>query len=200
MDTHTQTIKVYQDKAEALAAKFDALPTRTKHIEETFRLLNKSNPLVVEIGCGTGKDAQLILQHTDNYFGFDVSQGLLNIARVKCPNATFFVADAISFVFPNNIDILFAFASLIHLNKEQLGALFKKLFIALNPSGILRLSLKYDKKYKEFTRQDEFGTRTYYYYSDKEILALAKGFKVLTKEIEHFQDQNWIELTLQKPA
>ncbi len=200
MDTYQQTIKSYQEHAAALAAKFDAIPSRTTHIEETFQLLKKTNPLVIEIGCGTGKDAQIILQHTDNYFGFDVSQGLLNVARVKCPSATFLVADVNSFVFPNNIDIVFAFASLIHLDKKRFGLLFKKLFIAMNPLGIVRLSMKYDKKYKALTKQDEFGTRTYYYYSDKEVLALAKGFKTLKNSIEHFQDQDWIELTLQKSA
>lgn len=200
MDTYQQTIKSYQEHAAALAAKFDALRVRKEEIQEVFSLVKKSNPLVIEIGCGTGKDAQAILQHTDNYFGFDVSQGLLNVARVKCPSATFFVADVNSFVFPNNIDIIFAFASLIHLDKERLGLLFKKLLIAMNPLGIVRLSMKYSKKYKLLTLQDEFGTRTYYYYSDKELLALAQGFTVLKNSIEHFQDQDWIELTLQKSA
>jgi len=200
VDSYNQTIKVYQDKAEALAAKFDALPVRTQHIQDTFHFLNKSNPLVVEIGCGTGKDAQIILQHTNNYMGFDVSQGLLDIAKSKCPNATFLLADATSFAFPNYIDIIFAFASLIHLNKEQLRSLFKKLFLALNPLGIVRLSMKHDKKYREFTNQDIFGTRTYYYYSPEEVLALAQGFKVLKNELETILHQDWIELTLQKPA
>lgn len=198
MDTYQQTIKSYQEHAAALAAKFDSNPLRTAHIEETFQLLKKPNPLVIEIGCGTGKDAQIILQHTDNYFGFDVSQGLLNVARVKCPSATFLVADVNSFVFPNNVDIVFAFASLIHLNKEQLSSLFKKLLPAMNPSGIVRLSMKYDKKYRMTTDQDECGTRTVYYYSDKELLALAQGFKAVKKEISHFHNQDWLELTLQK--
>lgn len=195
---HQQTIKTYQDSAELFASKFDTIRPRINHIAETFFHIKRKNPFVVEIGCGSGKDAQEILKRTKNYLGIDVSPGLVASARSKSPQAAFQVADVTTFVFPHQVDIIFAFASLIHLDKQQLRSVFQKLFIALHPLGVARLSMKYNKHYREFTNHDAFGTRTYYYYSPADILALAEGFTVLKNELEHFRDQTWIELLLQK--
>lgn len=200
MDNYQQTLQAYQDHALAFASKFDAIPPRIDHIAETFYSIRKQHPLVVEIGCGSGKDAQEILKRTDHYLGIDVSAGLTQAARTKSPQGKFVVADTTSFSFPSNIDIVFAFASLIHLNKQQLSAVFHKLFIALNPLCVVRLSMKHGTHYKSFTNHDQFGTRTYYYYSPQEILALAKGFIVLKNELVDFHNQTWVELLLQKQA
>lgn len=198
MDKKTQTIETYNQSAKQLANKFDNLGARVADIEETFALVKKSNPKVIEIGCGNGRDAGEILKRTNNYLGIDISEELIKLAREKVQQAHFKVADITTFQFPNELDIVFAFASLIHLNKEDFALTLAKIFTALNLGGAVRISLKYSDVYQEVTREDEFGTRTYYHYSQDDIKDLAKNFTFIKNELNDLRGQKWLEILLQK--
>ncbi len=198
MDKKSQTIHTYNKSAIALAQKFDNLGVRISDILETFALINKQNPRVLEIGCGNGRDAKEIIKKTNDYLGVDVSEKLIDLARVKVPEARFEVADIISFKFPKNIDIVFAFASLIHVDKDELKVIFMKIFNSLNQSGVVRISLKYSDEYKEVTEESEFGIRTYYYYSQDDIKELVGDLTIIKSEILEKRETVWFEVTLQK--
>lgn len=178
-----QTIDTYNKSAELLAKKFDSLGARASDVEEMFKIIGKDNPKILEIGCGNGRDAQEILKYTSDYLGIDVSEEMIKIARRNTPKANFQIVDVELFGFPANLDIVLAFASLIHTNKENFKNILEKIFHALNSSGLVWLSLKYDEKYKEITKEDDFGVRTYYYYSDKDIIEIAGKFSVIKNEV-----------------
>ncbi len=199
MNKKQQIIDTYNKGAESFAKKFDSLGTRISDIKEAFQIVNKNNPKVLEIGCGNGRDAQEILKYTFDYLGIDISEEMIKIARQNVPKANFQVADVESFNFPANLDIVFAFASLIHTDKENFKNVLKKIFQMLNPSGIVWLSLKYSEEYKEIKKESEFGARTYYHYSDKDIVEMADGFSIIKNEIRNIREQKWLEIILQKP-
>lgn len=200
MDKKTQTIITYNESAQLLADKFDRLGARMSDIEETFSLVKKDNQdlKVLEIGCGNGRDAQQILKYTSNYLGIDVSEKLIDLAKQKVPAGQFIIADIEEYIFPSNIDIVFAFASLIHVPKESLQKIFEKILTSLNQNGAFRLSMKYAEEYTENTKTDEFGTRTFYLYSDKDIARMAQGFTVIKNKISNLRGQAWLEILLQK--
>lgn len=170
MTPKAQTIETYNKSAEALAEKFNSSGARVSDIEYVFSYLNKENPFVLEIGCGNGRDAIEISKHTNNYVGMDVSQGLLDIAKQNSPSLTFKQGDVENFEFPQEIDIVFAFASVIHIPKESLKEVMKKLFSSVTNNGLVFLSLKHSLEYDEKTTEDEFGVRTYWYYSQEDSL------------------------------
>ncbi len=199
MDKKQQTINAYNKSAESLAKKFDSLGARASDVKEIFKIIGKDNLKVLEIGCGNGRDAQEILKYTSDYLGIDVSEEMIKIARRNTPKANFQVADVELFEFPANLDIVLAFASLIHTNKESFKNILKKIFQALSPSGVIWLSLKYNEEYKEITKEDDFGTRTYYYYSDKDVIEIADEFSVVKNEVRDIRGQKWLEIVLQKP-
>lgn len=198
MNKKEQTIDTYNVSAQALADKFDNQGVRISDIDETFALIKRDNPVVLEIGCGNGRDAQEICKRTNNYLGIDVSEKLIALAKEKVPTATFKVVDIEDFQFPENIDIIFAFASLIHIPKEKLREVLSKALTSLNQSGLFRLSMKYNDIYKETTKEDEFGIRTYYLYSQEDIKELATGFTILKSELHDLRGQMWLEVLLQK--
>lgn len=198
MDNKTQTINTYNESAQSLADKFDSLGARVSDINETFGLIQKDNPKVLEIGCGNGRDAQEILKHTDNYLGMDVSEKLIELAKQKVPNVQFIVVDIEKYDLPTQLDVVFAFASLIHVPKESLHKIFKAILASLNKGGAFRLSLKYAEEYVENTKTDEFGTRTYYLYSDKDIEDMAQGFTMVKSEVRGLRGQMWLEVLMQK--
>ncbi len=198
MEKKLETIKTYRESAKALADKFDGLGARVADIEETFAAIHKEHPSVLEIGCGNGRDAAEILKRTNGYLGVDVSEELIKLAKEKNPQGNFVVADIEDYSFPKDIDAIFAFASLIHVPKESLKKIFADGREALNPGGVFRLSMKQAPEYSETTKNDEFGTRTYYLYSKEDIEECAQGYTVLKSEVHQLRDQAWVEVLLQK--
>lgn len=197
-DKKQQTIDTYNTKATDMAEEFDTFRALVDHIEETFKFIPKVNPFVLEIGCGSGRDALEICKHTDNYIGIDISDKFLDIARKKVPQGKFEIADVETYVFPPNIDIIFSFSSLIHSPKEIMKKIFDKVYSSLNNGGVARFTMKYNNTYKEVTKEDEYGTRTYYLYSTKDIEELAGNFKIIKNEAHQMGRQVWLEVLLQK--
>ncbi|HCC05159.1 TPA: hypothetical protein DEP58_02525 [Patescibacteria group bacterium] len=198
MDNKTQTITTYNDRAQSWADKFDSSGTRVSDINETFALIQKDSPRVLEIGCGNGRDAQEILKHTYNYLGVDASEKLVELAKQKVPNGQFLVADIEEYTLPTELDLVFAFASLIHIPKQSLQKIFHTILASLNKGGAFRLSVKYAEEYMESTKTDEFGTRTFYLYSDDDIKEMAQGFTIVKNKIVGLKGKKWLEVLMQK--
>ncbi len=198
MSVKTETVDTYNKSARALAEKFNAIGPRVEDINYVFSHSGKTNPFVVEIGCGNGRDAQEIIKRTNNYLGLDISPELLAIAKENLPEATFTVADVEEFIFPKDIDIVFAFASLIHVPKESFLNIMEQLFESVTKHGLVFVSLKYSDVYEQVTKEDEFGTRTYWHYSQSDVQNLAAGFTVTHTSIQEVAGQIWIDVLYQK--
>jgi len=198
LDKKQQTINTYNTTAYNMAEKFDAFGARVDDIEETFKLISKENPFVLEIGCGSGRDAMEICKHTNNYLGIDITEKFLEIANKKVPKGKFEIADIENYIFPKNVDIIFAFASLIHSPKAIMKQIFKSIYAALNDNGVAYFSMKYKEDYQEITKEDEHGIRTYYFYSTKDIEDMATDFNIIKNKIRKVENQVWLEVLLQK--
>lgn len=198
MDKKVETVQTYNRSAKQLSERFDNFGARRKDIGEVFQLIHKENPKVLEVGCGNGRDGKEILKYTSNYIGIDISEGLIEEARTKNPDAKCEVADMELYKFPDNLDIIFSFASLVHIPREGFNNVMGKCLHSLNREGTLRLSTKLGSEYKELTKNDEFGTRTYYLYPEDEIDLLTRDFKTLKKEILNIRGELWLEGTYQK--
>lgn len=193
-----QTIDTYNNTASRMAEKFNGLGARVNDIKETFEAISKDNPSVLEIGCGNGRDAIEIIKYTKNYTGIDIADKFIEIAKENVPEGKFEVADIENYIIPNDLDIVFAFASFIHVQKEDLKIIFQKIYNNLNKSGVVRISMKYSDNYKEFQKEDEFGTRTYYFYSEKDIEDIIGEFTIIKSETNNLRNQIWLEILLRK--
>lgn len=200
MNTKQDTINTYNEHATELAEKFDRLGVRVEDIQEVFALLPKENLSVLEIGCGNGRDAGEILKYTKHYIGMDVSGGLITLAKQKVPDGRFEVADIESYALPSDLDIVFAFASLLRVNKESFKYILENLFSSLNPGGLVRISLKQADSYQEKIQTDQFGTRLFYLYSPRDIEELSQRFVILKNEVLPKGEQSWLEVLLQKSS
>ncbi len=199
MDKKAQTIETYNKSASLLAERYDEIGPRLSDLDETFALARSKTPKVVEIGSGTGREAYQILKRTPHYVGLDISKGMLALAQKRNPKAKFLLGDVEEFDFPKNTDIVFAFASLIHSDKKNLEEIFDEIYECLTPGGLARISLKWAHKYKEVTKRDTYGTRTYYLYSKEDIEAFPAQFLMLKCEINEAEGQKWLEILLEKP-
>lgn len=198
MNAKQKTIETYNQTATQMAEKFRGIGARVSDIERAFSILDKSNPSVLEIGCGDGRDAKEIVIRTDEYLGIDVSSSMIELAQTHAPETTFQVADVETFEFPAGLDIIFAFASLLHSDKTAVNDILRRAYQSLNGDGIFFISLKRDE-YQSKIKQDEFGTRTFYLYTPEDIEEMLRDeYKVIFKEEQSFQNQDWFTLILQK--
>jgi SAM-dependent methyltransferase len=199
MNKKQENLKSYNENADRMVKKFNSLLGYPEEIKRIFSVISKDNPKILEIGCGSGRDAKEILKYTNDYLGIDFSKELIKHAKKFVPQARFRVADLDDLTFPQKLDVIFAAASLLHSDKKSLKKFFNKAYKSLNKKGIIFLSLKYSQKHKEERKVDDWGTRTFYSYNIKSVKEIAgKRYKLLSKETKELRSQKWLSLMLQK--
>lgn len=198
VDKKQETLSTYNRGALQLTAKFNGTGPRTKDIKKALSYGNKPNPVILELGCGNGRDAKEILKYSTNYIGVDYSIELIRIAEKDCPGGNFKVVDFEDWQFPKNLDIIFAFASLLHSDKDQLQTLLEKSAQALNSAGVFFISLKY-APYHEERKTEEIGSRTFYFYTPADVISLCPPtLESVYQDIQNLKGQQWFSLILQK--
>lgn len=197
---HKETIETYDRSARKLAEYFAGIGARIDDIERALQLANATNDAkVVEAGCGDGRDAAEIAPRVAFYEGFDPSKGLLAIAHERLPSAVFIEADAHSYTYPSDLDVVYAFASFLHIPRESMPEALHRAETALKPGGILYLSLKERAAYEEEAKKDEHGERMFYYYTPQLIAELAgKGFESVYEDHQTIGSTQWFTVALRK--
>ena len=79
---------------DAWAGQYDTNENKTRDLDQiaTRETLSKYQfKMVLELGCGTGKNTSWLLQNAEQVIGLDFSQEMLNMARAKItdPRAEF---------------------------------------------------------------------------------------------------------------
>lgn len=191
-------IGVYDEQAERMAAKFDDIGPRREDVERAFGLVGAVRPRVLEIGCGNGRDAVVMLEYTDQYLGIDASFAMIALARQKTARPDKFeMADLEEWPFPSDVDIIFSFASLLHSDEAAVRAVLQKAHVSLAPGGIFYISLKQGTG--KVARSDEFGERVYYLYTVDQLIEWAGDcWKTEAVSTQDLAGQMWFTLILRK--
>ncbi len=170
---------------------------------------------VLDLGCGNGRLRDKLSTNIvplGHYFGFDLSEKLLEIARKNNPKDHFFrgtFAKDLPFG-SENFNFVVSIAAFHHLlNKKDQHKCLSECFRVLKPNGKIFLSTWIlPKKYfwnnfwhgRVFTKNwiipfgKEKHTRTYRWVSENDLTRLLKkaGFKVLLSQ--RFKNRNFVIL------
>ena len=179
MSWQEQNIAVYNEAASGLSNYFRATEPRIIDINLGLNLAGYQADVVtearvVEIGCGDGRDAEEIVKRAPSYKGFDPSVGMLDIARTRLPGVSFVEADALSYDYPEDTDIVFALASLYHTEQKDMGTVFDRVAESLRQGGIFYVALKERDEYTEEVKTDRFGERMFCYYNPGILSKIAE--------------------------
>ena len=199
-DYKKETLKTYETEAENIADKFSNIGPRIEDIERAFSLLatKKKDPFVLELGCGNGRDAKIIRKYTSKYLGIDYSKNLINFAREQLPETDFSLEDIEEFIFPDNIDLIFAFASLLHIDKTNLQSVLDRANEKLNTGGIFYISLK-KGNYQKKRETKVHGPRTFFYYDTETLKPMIEGkYDIDFEETQLFRGKDWLTIVLKK--
>lgn len=198
------TVATYNASANKFANHFQKYNegAALKEIEETLRHIDDLKPArVVELGCGAGKEAAEIVKRVGWYEGFDPAGKLLALARKRVPEASFVLADAQSYNWPADLDAVFAFASMLHLNKSVFQQTCQNVLTALRPGGLLCMTLKEADAYSNSLQKDDFGERMFYFYNPELVRQLAgPSFKQVFEAHQAVgpKQKRWFTLILEK--
>ena len=141
-----QTIDYYNQNAEDFYA--DTVSVDMSSLYEKFLALLPKQGQILDVGCGSGRDAAFFKQQNYAVTAFDASASLCDMASdlLQQPvlNMTF---DDIHW--QNQFAGIWACASLLHCPEERLADVLKKLQAALVIGGILYVSFKYGDSTRE---------------------------------------------------
>ena len=142
---------------------------------------------ILDVGCGTGRDAILFTQAGYDYVGIDLSDKMLEQARRSVPRAMFRKMSMYSLDFPfHSFDGFWASASLLHVPKKNLGIVLAEIRKVVKPGGIGFFAMKEGEGEKMIRGKLPGDERFFAFYQERELLAALEkaGFRVL----EHSRD------------
>lgn len=156
---------------------------------------------MVEIGPGDGRDAETFVPNVANYVGIGPSEGELELARNRFPDAPkdmFRVGYAQSAEYPEDTDLMMSVNSVLHVPGHDLTAMSERVRDGLRMGGVLHLITKIEdvdgvEEYPDnFPGTESLRGRTFYHHSP-ETLTRAAGKAGLT--LVHYERK----LNAQKP-
>jgi len=141
-------------------------------IPDIFLSYLKEDAYILDLGCGVGRDSKFFQDKGYKVKAIDGSKEMCKIASEKL-NMEVEQINFLDLDYHNEFEGIFACASLLHLDNEDLIIVLKKIKEALKENGILYTCFKYGE-------EERFEER---YYND---MTLDK-FKEITKEIKELK-------------
>jgi 2-polyprenyl-3-methyl-5-hydroxy-6-metoxy-1,4-benzoquinol methylase len=169
-------------------------------IQNEFLSYLQPGACILDAGCGPGRDSQYFIRQGLNVTAFDASYEMVKLAR---KNSGLHVQQKRlqDLEVENEFDGVWACASLLHLERIELNAVFTKIFKCLKEGGVFYSSFKYGKGKllsagRSFTLLDERDL--------KNLMANNPGFEILkTWKIEtdiNRQKTVWFNILLRRTA
>jgi SAM-dependent methyltransferase len=194
MDHTKRTIETYNQIAAAYHVI--ATPEHRAWVEDSMREFfgRLAGPSVLVAGCGEGRDSRYLRVLGADVISFDLSDGMLALARSADPEGTYLrvdLRDAQSI--GQGFDGIWACACLYHLTKTEFRMCLGTFLRMLRPGGLLFLNLKLGSGERfidiprdgypggEAAKEKLAGSRFYAFYTPDELSEYFVDF-VIEKE------------------
>lgn len=187
MDTASQedeTIQTYDRYAESWAVD---------HPQDDYRtILTKLKQLVphgsvLEIGSGSGQDAEMLTAAGYDYLGTDAAKGMVSLASLRHPGITFRHLNLYNLAdLGQQFDIFWCNAVLLHIPRRRIDEALQAISAAIRPAGVGFVSLKDGDQeiFEERRQSDRQENRIFVHWrkDDFEEVLKRNGFEVVYYE------------------
>ena len=171
-----------------------------------FISLLKKNSLILDLGCGPGRDAKIFAGRGFKVIGVDLSESMIKAAKERVKNAEFRVMDMLKLDFKDNyFDGIWASASFVHIPKRGIPKALKEARRVLKEKGIFYLSVKEGKgEVLEPDRRYGGVEKFWSFFKQEEIKEMLKktGFDIIETYINKpdglYATNPWINIFCQK--
>lgn len=198
-----ETIETYETEADSFETSRRAF-ARVESMKRFESLL--SGKAVLEIGCGPGRDARLLVDDGFNVTGIDISQSFIDIAQEQVPEATFYREDMRTMQLPSETyDGIWCSAVLLHLKREDMVPVLKKMYGTLKKGGAVFISLKQGDG-EAITKDSRLNNRKRFFsfFAPDEVRGFIEqaGFSIIELAHTQFDDMRrectWIHVFARK--
>lgn len=180
-----KTIEYYDKNAELYFNS--TVNGNMKEMYDIFLNYLPASSLILDVGCGSGRDSKYFLDHGYSVKAIDGSKNLCDMASKyigkKVDNVDFLSID-----YDNLFEGIWACASLLHLSNRDFLDVLKKLIISLKDNGIMYISMKnrtgneIDSLGRYYSYYNYLGLADIFNSCDLTILDYKKTFSVVSKD------------------
>lgn len=151
--------------------------------------------LLVDVGCGNGRDANVFAKEGFNVLGIDYSESEINLCREKFPELKFEVQNSENMNLENDsVSGIFCINVMHYVDKEKT---LKEFFRVLKKGGLVFIHFNLEIK--------DMEGNTDYFQDEKEVMELVSDFEIIRKKkfqrhdiIPKEHDHEILELILRK--
>ena len=191
------TLEYYQSNAEAYFVNTAWIDL--EKLYKPFLELMPETGIILDAGCGSGRDTRFFIQQGFKVVAFDNSSEMVKLASDftgwDCLHLSFEDIE-----FENKFDGIWACSSLVHVSKKNMLNILKKFGTALKVKGAMYISFKYGnseyfRKGRHFSNYDE--------HEFKELLTKIDTFNLKkmwkTKDLKPgMKNEKWLNILLEK--
>jgi len=195
IDVVKKTIETYEQIADLYNSLYPYV--NTENIDFFIDKLNGDK--VLDIGCGSGRDAEYFVSKGLDVIGIDLSDRFIEISQAKVPKAKFIKMDMRNIDFPvEYFDGIWLMASILHIPKLEIKDTIIKFREVLKTNGIIYISVKLGEGEK-FVKRDRYkGLEKFFaFYTESEISNLLEdfGFEIIKLSLYKVPKQDtWIDV------
>lgn len=192
-----KTIDYYNENAKSFIDR--TVSVDFSQIQNVFLELLPNNAHILDFGCGSGRDTKYFL---DRGYQVDAMDGSMELCKTASEYTGIRVKQMLfqKLAEVEKYDGIWACASILHVKKEELSDIIRKMSLATKENGIIYISFKYG---------DYEGERNGRYFTDmtensmKEMLADFPELEVekqwITGDVRDGRgDERWLNMILRK--
>jgi len=184
-----KTLSYYESNAKELSKRYESAKMDNIHtlLKSTF----PANSSLLEIGCGSGRDASFMYQNGYDVLAIDGSREMIAEARVCHPELderleVIKIPDELNFE-PSSFDGVYSIATLMHLEKEAIDHTIEKITSILKPGGKFFFSVSIQRDDIDDQGKDEKG-RHFTTMSADEWIACCEKYGLILEYSETAND------------
>jgi len=178
----------------------------TSLMDKLLSVTKLSNPVVLDVGCGNGKDTDYLRHKGAVVVGIDISRGMLGEARKRIAEGILCQMDMRNLGFYDGVfDEVWANACIYHIPKTELIQVLKEVQRVLKPLGAFSFNFKVGvgEQLEESPRSFQRGARFYAYYTISEMknYLIQAGFEISGVEEypQRILDEEIVHIWAHKP-
>lgn len=172
--------RVYEDGAATFLARtsedviaknwWDVVEMRDK-----FLSYISQESTILDVGCGTGRDAKYFIQHGHRVVGIDICEAFILDLQNTTPGNYVIgdIVDPSSPVYQAKYDAIWCNAAIVHLTREESVQVMRNCFDSLREWWVLFVATKYDQNKTHMEEKESKSipgsTKTYAYYTEIDL-------------------------------
>ena len=195
--SESETISYYQSNPQKYFKETAYL--NLSDIYKEFTEVISRGAMILDAGCGVGRDTRYFIKHGYKVISFDASSEMVEM----CQQYPFAYCLEMSFEdveYLEEFDAVWANASLIHTSKDKFPNVFLRLINALREDGIIYFSLK-----RGSGSTIDKGRRFYYYTEEEVDKIISESFSLekikiwINKGLKKSDSTDWMNFMYRKP-